>query len=160
MTDAISPSSAPRPQQQPGLTDEIAQKLYQEHLDIVSDAVWSGQARIVLAHTDDPFVTIMSDGKRTEQSHAMTELQLMGFRKAMLDCQASAYHRLVSGAAFDKADPAVIHGSHMTYVLRGGNYAAEPYKCDLTIRFRNGRWVQSKTTIHRAVVGAAFFAQR
>lgn len=134
---------------------EDAHALYQTHLDVVSDAVWRRSHSTLARHVDGVLDIETLDKMHLRTPRAQAIGNLIAFRRAMEGIGATAYHRLCLDAAFAGEDR--IEGRHRTYVLRGGNYAIDPYECDMVLRLRDGVWMMSDTRVSRRHLGSASF---
>lgn len=135
---------------------EDAHVIYQEHLDIVSDAVWR-RSHATLAHHIDEVLDIETvDRPHLATTRAQAIGNLVAFRRAMEGVGATAYHRVCHAAEFVGEDR--IEGCHRTYVMRGGNYVIDPYDCDMILRRRDGLWRMSDTRVARRQLGSAAFS--
>ncbi|AHM05870.1 hypothetical protein roselon_03626 [Roseibacterium elongatum DSM 19469] len=63
------------------------------------------------------------------------------FRAFLSRMGATSYHRIAKHATFADGDRTRIEGAHTTHILRGGNYAVEPFTSHLTLVLRDGVWL-------------------
>ncbi len=132
-----------------------AHDIYQTHLDALSDAVWRRDRGAIAALLDARIDVVTGDERFLSVDRDPSVDTLVGFADAMRGRGATGYHRVCTAAAHD--GPAEISGSHMTYILRGGNYVIEPYSCDTVLVLRDGVWVMRSTRVDRPYLGAAAF---
>lgn len=101
--------------------------IYQEHLDRVTQALWTGD--------DDAMANLLSlpNCMRTEDGEILLETPeaiikaARDFRRFLDRSGAREYHRIAREARFHPTDANRIDGTHDTYILRGGQYVMEPY---------------------------------
>ena len=134
---------------------EDARDIYQAHLDVVSAAVWARSYGTLTRHIDETIDIRTIDTSHAAVPRAQAIGNLMAFRKGMDEIGATAYHRVCLDAAF--AGEGRIEGRHRTYVLRGGNYAIDPYDNDMTLVLRDGIWLMGDTRVSRHHLGSASF---
>ena len=133
-----------------------AREIYQRHLDAMSAAVWARDGAAIGALLDESVDVVTGDRSCRSIGRDATVATLVAFRDAMRGIGATSYHRICNRAA--RTAPDVIEGAHVTYVLRGGNYAIEPYTCEQTLRLQDGAWRMGRTRVERHHLGAASFS--
>lgn len=132
-----------------------ANEIYQTHLDVVSDAVWRLDKDFLEVHIEERLTVETMDRHLRSMGRDETIAALFAFREAMESIGATGYHRVCSTAAFTTDHR--IDGVHRTYVLRGGNYAAEPYLCEQRLCLHDGIWRMGDTRVQRKTLGFATF---
>lgn len=135
------------------MTDPLG--AYQANLDAVSDALWRNDRDAIGACLGDRVRIEMRGSEPLEHARSTVVALLLSFREAMVGLGATGYHRVADRASID--DRGRLVGEHRTYVLRGGNYVIDPYRCAETLRRDGDRWRLASTWIDRTRIGASTF---
>jgi hypothetical protein len=132
-----SPARAVQPDPTPARPDAgSAHAIYQAYLDQVTAWVWAGEDAKVAASMAYPQTIVTTDCEMTfdtTEGPAQMVRAVADFRASLRRLGATEYHRICSDARF-LDDGRRIEGSHVTYVLRGGTYALEPFVSRMAMR--------------------------
>lgn len=114
--------------------------IYQDHLDDVSRALWSGDDDKLLNLLSLPNRMITSDAELLLDSAEAVIKAARDFRAFLRKSGAQEYHRIAREARFHPEYENRIDGSHDTYILRGGQYVLEPYLNRQVLVCEDGIW--------------------
>lgn len=133
----IPPARAVPPGPIPARPDPTsAPAIYQAYLDQVTAWVWAGEDAKVAASMAYPQRIVTTDCEMifdTTEGPAQMLRAVAAFRASLHRLGATEYHRICSEARF-LDDGKRIDGMHVTYILRGGSYAREPFLSRMTMR--------------------------
>lgn len=113
--------------------------IYQDWLDRIANAVWSGDHDLVAANMVYPSPMATRDSVVEYTSERQLAEASAEFRDYLQRIGADGYHRICQTADMS-ADSAEIHGTHMTYILRAGTYVVDPFANKMTLRYVDGAW--------------------
>lgn len=114
--------------------------IYQDHLDAVSRALWSGDEDRLVDLLSLPNRMITSDAELLLDSADAVIKAARDFRAFLRKSGAQDYHRIAREARFHPEYENRIDGSHETYILRGGQYVLEPYLNRQVLVREDGVW--------------------
>lgn len=132
------------------MSDALA--IYQDHLDRVSRAVWSLDTDTLLETLALPNRMLTQDAEvLLDTPEALIEA-IRDFKDFLLRAGANEYHRIARLAHFHPQHDNRIDGSHDTYILRGGQFVLEPYRCDQVLVRENGGWrgIEIRAEVHNS----------
>lgn len=124
-----------------------ARDIYQTHLDLVSQALWDRDFEVITDLKVFPHVMRYPDCERAYATPEDLVATIETFRNRLEGLGATGYHRVCEQAAYDPQDRDRITGAHWTYILRGGNYLSEPYRCEMVLARHDGIWMTSDIAV-------------
>jgi hypothetical protein len=122
--------------------DLAAILIYQQNLDAVSRALWSGDLALMLQHIALPNQMLTEDAEYVIASPDEMLLLMQDFRASLAAMGADSYVRLCRRADFVPGRLDMITGHHDTFILRDGKTLRAPYLNQMTlIRSQTGTWL-------------------
>lgn len=118
----------------------MARDIYQEHLDRVSRALWDLDFEVLLQALAVPNQMYTADTGLVCDTEADLKDAIVEYRSFLARAGAQDYHRIVRWARFHPHHDGRIDGEHDTYVLRGGQYALEPFVSSQVLILQNDVW--------------------
>ena len=118
---------------------ERAKAIYQGWLDAVSRQLMDGAFDTVAAAMVYPNKMETADGVLTFATPQEMAGSAASFRAFLASLGTSDYHRICHAAEFD-AEGTAISGEHTTYILKGGTFAARPYRNRMRLVLDHGTW--------------------
>lgn len=124
-----------------------ARDIYQAHLDVVSRALWDRDFKRITDLKSFPHVMRHPDAQHAFETPDDLTSAMAVFRDRLEGLGATGYHRVCEQACFDPEDGDRLTGSHWTYILRGGNYLSDPYRCEMVLTRPHGIWLTSDIAV-------------
>jgi len=118
----------------------MAREIYQEHLDRVSRALWDLDFDVLMDSLAVPNSMYTADTGLVYETKADLKAALVEYRAFLTRAGAQDYHRIVRWARFHPHHDGRIDGEHDTYVLRGGQYALDPFRSAQVLVLQNDVW--------------------
>jgi len=120
---------------------QTAAEIYQEHLDMVSQAAWRGDMDAVSAAMAYPHVMYTDDSILRVRNAEDLKASASSFIDSLRRQGATAYHRVCRDADFTSSERTRIEGSHLVHVLNGGTYVTPPFPSSMTLLRVDGTWL-------------------
>ncbi len=115
-----------------------ATDIYQELLDILSDALLEGDFEKFLPHIMLPHVMQTLSGTLTMENEEELRRSFQGYSDSLKAHKVTNYIRLVDHAEFDGPDR--ISGEHTTHILHNANHLVPPYPNRFVFERQGGVW--------------------
>ena len=125
-----------------------AQAIYQDHLDMVSRLQWQRVFDSVCAYMHCPLRIETADTVAIIRTAQEMRESLKAFHASMVRLCAQAYHRVCLSAEFEPTHPQHIAGRHRTYIMKGGQYAVDPYEAQMDLVVPGDKWCSLSTRSH------------
>ena len=119
---------------------QAAQDIYEDHLDVVSKLQWQRAFDGVCARMHCPLRIETADTVAIIQTAQEMREPLEAFHASVVRLCAQAYHRVCLPAEFEPTHPQHIAGRHRTYIMKGGQYAVDPYEAQMDLVVSGDRW--------------------
>jgi hypothetical protein len=116
-----------------------AMDIYQAFLDESSRQIMAREYDLVAASMVYPQTVETSDCNLTFDTPAQMVEAAASFRTFLSTLGATDYHRICDMADISE-DGTEISGEHTTYIIRGGQFAVEPYRNRMWLRLDGGVW--------------------
>ncbi|MDA7427557.1 hypothetical protein PGB28_03730 [Primorskyibacter aestuariivivens] len=114
--------------------------IYQDHLDRVSQAVWTADEDALANLLAVPNRMITTDAEILLETVQDVIKAAQDFRAFLIRSGAQEFHRIAREARWHPQHDNRIDGSHDTYVLRGGSFALAPYVNHQVLVREGGVW--------------------
>ena len=114
----------------PGAVEAL--DIYQAHLDVSTQLVFTGAAEAYCAHAQLPFVFRTGEGVAVIETVADLADDIRQVHHWLLSRGATDYHRIARSARH--LDDDTIEGFHLTYALQGALQIVEPYASRMLLR--------------------------
>lgn len=108
-------------------------EIYQDHLNLVTEAIWAERYDDVTAQMLFPVRLTVKDGHVLASTPAEMVGWARDFRTSLRDLGAAAYHRLAIAAAFTGEDDTGIDGFHRVFILHGATHLVPPYSSNASM---------------------------
>lgn len=118
-----------------------ADGIYQRWLDKVSQRLWDHDFNGVAAAMAYPHWMASSDARMLFDVPAKLAQAARDFRAQLCQIGAQAYHRICEAAHFVGEGQDRIEGRHTTYVIRGGQFALDPFSNQMTLIRQGSVWL-------------------
>lgn len=122
------------------MADVEAKRLYQAHIDTVTRLFWLRDWDGLVRHLGYPALIQSADAELFIRDEGTLRRTLREQRDSLDRIGARDYHRICVQARFDPGSDRTIHGQHETFILRGGSFVLDPYRCEMTLHEENGLW--------------------
>ncbi|MDG4649704.1 hypothetical protein P6F26_14765 [Roseibacterium sp. SDUM158017] len=123
---------------------ESAFDIYQRNCDEVARAVWDRDFDLALRHIGLPLRAVTPEADVTLRDEAALIQTLEEMRENLRKLGATAFLRICREADFYPGDDGRIHGSHMSYVLRGATNLVPPYTSRMLLVRGPDGWQQTE----------------
>lgn len=131
----------------------MARDIYQAHLDRVSRALWDLDFDVLMQALAVPNQMYTADTGLVYETEADLKEAILAYRAFLARAGAQDYHRIVRWARFHPQYDGRIDGEHDTYVLRGGQYALEPFVSSQVLILQNDAWrgIECRSQVRNAI---------
>ncbi|MEL6519624.1 MAG: hypothetical protein AAFQ66_01590 [Pseudomonadota bacterium] len=112
--------------------------IYQENLDLVSEAIMSDDMATICERIQVPFLVRMGRNEMVIEDETELAVGIREYGNGLRIQNVDNYIRLVKAARF--ISDSYISGWHITYVLKGAMSVVEPYRSRMVLHLQNGVW--------------------